>query len=47
VSVHVLRSLARHLGQVLGIGSVAITVWDIAKWPVLLIIVSLMFAILY
>ena len=23
------------------------TVWDIAKWPVLLIIVSLMFAILY
>ena len=28
-------------------GSTAVTVWDIAKWPVLLLIVSLMFAILY
>jgi membrane protein len=24
-----------------------VTIWDIAKWPVLLVIVSLMFAILY
>ena len=47
VMVVVTGGLARHLGQVLGIGSVAVTVWDIAKWPVLLIIVSLMFAILY
>jgi membrane protein len=39
--------LARHVGQVLGIGSVALTVWNIAKWPVLLLIVSLMLAILY
>jgi membrane protein len=39
--------LARHVGQVLGIGSTAITVWNIAKWPVLLIIVSLMISILY
>jgi membrane protein len=45
--VVVTGSLARHVGQVLGIGSVAITIWDIAKWPVLLIIVSLMFSILY
>ena len=28
-------------------GSTAVTVWDIAKWPVLLLVVSLMFAILY
>ena len=28
-------------------GNTAVTVWDIAKWPVLLLIVSLMFAILY
>jgi YihY family inner membrane protein len=47
VMVVVTGGLARQVGQTLGIGSVAITVWDIAKWPVLLIIVSLMFAILY
>jgi len=34
-------------GQVLGIGSTAVTVWDIAKWPVLLILISLMLALLY
>ena len=39
--------LARHVGQVLGIGSTAVTVWNIAKWPVLLIIVSLMISVLY
>jgi membrane protein len=39
--------LARHVGQVLGIGSAAVTGWDIAKWPVLLILVGLMLAILY
>jgi membrane protein len=39
--------LASHVGQVLGIGSTAVTVWNIAKWPVLLIIVSLMISILY
>jgi membrane protein len=45
--VVVTGGLARHVGQALGMGSTAVTVWDIAKWPVLLIIVSLMFAILY
>jgi membrane protein len=39
--------LARHVGQVLGIGSTAVTVWNIAKWPVLLIIVILIVSILY
>ena len=39
--------LADQVGRVLGIGKAAVTVWDIAKWPVLLVIVSLMFAILY
>jgi membrane protein len=47
IMVVVTGGLARHLGQVLGIGSAAVTVWDIAKWPLLLIIVSLMFSILY
>jgi membrane protein len=39
--------LAEQVGRLLGIGESAVTVWDIAKWPVLLLIVSLMFAILY
>ncbi|MGI8624765.1 MAG: YihY/virulence factor BrkB family protein [Solirubrobacteraceae bacterium] len=31
----------------LGIGSTAVSVWNIAKWPVLLIVVILMFGVLY
>jgi membrane protein len=40
-------SLAGVVGEKLGFGGVAVTVWGIAKWPVLVILVSLMFAILY
>ncbi|MGC4797072.1 putative ribonuclease-like protein YfkH [Micromonospora saelicesensis] len=39
--------LAESVGDVIGLGPTAVAVWDIAKWPVLLILVSLMFAILY
>jgi membrane protein len=39
--------MATRVGQALGIGSTAVTIWNIAKWPVLLIIVSLMISILY
>ncbi len=39
--------LAQQAGNLLGIGNSAVRVWDIAKWPVLLLIVSFMFAILY
>lgn len=39
--------LAEVAGDVLGIGGAAVTAWGIAKWPVLLLLVSLMFAILY
>ena len=39
--------LADQVGKLLGIGSTVVTVWDIVKWPVLLVIVSFMFAILY
>jgi membrane protein len=39
--------LADKTGHALGMGSTALTVWSIAKWPVLLVIVSLMLAILY
>ncbi|WEO93106.1 YihY/virulence factor BrkB family protein [Streptomyces sp. FXJ1.172] len=39
--------LARHAGTALGIGNTALTVWSIAKWPVLVILVTVMIAILY
>ncbi len=39
--------LAEQFGKLLGIGGVAVTVWNIAKWPVLALIISLVFAILY
>jgi membrane protein len=47
VGVVVTGGLAKKLGDLLGVGGTAVTVWDIAKWPVLLLIVSLMFSILY
>jgi membrane protein len=39
--------LAEKIGDLLGVGGTAIDVWDIAKWPVLLLVVSFMFALLY
>src|SRR5205814_9849854 len=39
--------LGQQVGNVLGVGSVAVPVWDIAKWPALLIIVGLILAILF
>ncbi len=39
--------IAKELGDVIGVGDTAVTVWNIAKWPVLLLIVSFMFALLY
>jgi YihY family inner membrane protein len=45
--VVVTGGLARRVGDALGIGSAAVTAWDIAKWPVLIIIVSVLLALLY
>ncbi|OKK21990.1 ribonuclease BN [Streptomyces sp. CB00455] len=39
--------LARQAGGALGIGDTALTVWSIAKWPVLVLLVTIMIAILY
>jgi membrane protein len=39
--------LAEQAGKLLGLGDSFVTVWDIAKWPVLILIVSFMFAFLY
>jgi membrane protein len=47
VAVVVTGTVAKQVGSTLGIGHSAVTIWDIAKWPVLLVLVSLMFAILY
>jgi membrane protein len=47
VAVVITGGLATQVGKLLGIGSTAVTVWDIAKWPVLVLIVALMFSILY
>ena len=39
--------LADAIGNQIGLGGAAVTAWDIAKWPVLLAVVMLMFAVLY
>src|SRR6266536_5434290 len=39
--------LAALVGKLLHVGQAAVVVWDIAKWPVLVILISLMFAVLY
>ena len=35
------------VGSSIGIGDTALTIWDVAKWPVLLGVVILMFSVLY
>ncbi|MFC9293971.1 YihY/virulence factor BrkB family protein [Streptomyces sp. NPDC057011] len=40
-------ALARQAGTALGIGDSALTVWSIAKWPVLVLLVTIMIALLY
>ena len=47
VAVTLTGGLAKEVGGVLGLSDTAITVWNIAKWPVLLLVVSFMFALLY
>ncbi|MBT2467715.1 YihY/virulence factor BrkB family protein [Streptomyces sp. ISL-66] len=39
--------LARRAGSALGIGDSALTVWSIAKWPALVLLVTVMIALLY
>lgn len=35
------------VAEPLGVGSTAVSIWNIAKWPVLVVVVVLMFAVLY
>ncbi|WP_169735063.1 YihY/virulence factor BrkB family protein [Amycolatopsis lexingtonensis] len=40
-------TVARRLGDLIGLGSTGVLVWEIAKWPVIAVLVSLAFALLY
>jgi membrane protein len=39
--------VAQSVGNVIGLGSTAVTVWSIAKWPVMLVVVIFIVALLY
>jgi membrane protein len=45
--VVVTGSVARTVGDAIGVGSTAVTVWDIAKWPVLIVLISILLAVLF
>ena len=47
IGVVVTGGLAVKAGDLVGVGDTAVDVWQIAKWPVLLLVVSFMFALLY
>jgi membrane protein len=47
IAVVLTGGLAEKVGNIIGLGDTAVSVWNIAKWPVLLLIVSFMFALLY
>jgi membrane protein len=47
IGVTVTGGLARSIGDLVGVGATAVEVWQIAKWPVLLLIVTFMIALLY
>jgi membrane protein len=47
VAVVATGGLADRVGRLLGLGSAVVTAWDLVKWPVLLLLVSFMFALLY
>jgi YihY family inner membrane protein len=47
LAVVVSGSVAEQIGSLFGLSSAAVTAWNIAKWPVLVVVVSFMFALLY
>src|SRR3712207_18299 len=47
VSIVLTGPLAEAVGDVIGLGDTAVTVWSIAKWPVIAIVVSQVIAFLY
>jgi membrane protein len=47
VAVVLTGGLAKEVGNLIGLGQSAVTLWNVAKWPALVLVVSLMLAILY
>ena len=47
VGLVVTGPLSRAIGDAIGLGDTAVTVWNIAKWPVLAVLAALVVAILY
>jgi membrane protein len=47
VAVVLTGPLAEEVGDVIGVGGAAVTAWDVAKWPALILLVSLMLSVLY
>jgi membrane protein len=47
VIVVVSGPVAQQVGDLIGLGDTAVTVWNVLKWPVLLVLVSVLFAVLF
>ena len=47
IAVVLTGPLAEQVGKLFGIEGIAVTIWDIAKWPVIVLVVITMLAILY
>jgi membrane protein len=47
VALVVTGPIASRVGSAIGASGAAVTAWDIAKWPVLLVVVTFMIAVLY
>ena len=47
LAVVVTGPLAEKVGDVIGAGDIAVTTWDLAKWPVIAVVVTLLLTILY
>src|SRR3954470_8057427 len=47
IAIVITGPLAEAVGQKVGLGGTAVTVWNIAKWPVLALLMSVMLAVLY
>jgi membrane protein len=47
IAVVVTGPIARQVGDLVGAGSAAVTAWDIAKWPVIALVVVTMMSLLY
>jgi membrane protein len=47
IALVVTGPLAEAIGQVVGLGGTVVTAWNVAKWPVIVLLAALAFALLY